>query len=133
LPRPSGAHVRGGAAPAAATDAALSDVAAGLANPEGHSLAAFEDSYRLYQRLHGGNGASCAGSSEAAAVVVDPNLEAYRDALQVLADAFRLYGPACVFGSYNGGKVSLLQRVASCNTDFARSFCLPPPPPPPGH
>jgi hypothetical protein len=72
-------------------------VAKSLSNPEGHSLDAFVDSYSLYQRIH--------SPSSTEPAPTDLTLEVYRDALQVLADAFRLYGPACVFGSYNGGKV----------------------------
>jgi hypothetical protein len=97
LPHPNSATVRRDAVTVPAKDAPPSAVAKSLSNPEGHSLDAFVDSYSLYQRIH--------SPSSTEPAPTDLTLEVYRDALQVLADAFRLYGPACVFGSYNGGKV----------------------------
>jgi len=68
----------------------LSDTAASLENPEGFDLDAFEDSYKLYKKLTEGEATK--------------DTEHYASALGVLTDAFRLYGPECVYGSYNGGK-----------------------------
>ena len=96
----------------------VSELARRLENPDGVDLGAFDDSYRLYQRLIGLNtprsvawphpGASerAAGdrSTAAPAGSVAAMTGAYASALAVLGDAFRLYGPDCVYGSYNGGK-----------------------------
>lgn len=112
LPHPNGGTVRRGAVTVPRKDAPPSVVAQSLSNPEGHNLEAFADSYRLYQRIH--------STSSTEPAPTELTLEVYRDALQVLADAFRLYGPTCVFGSYNGGKVCVDAKTKGSSA-FLRS------------
>ena len=81
----------------AAIGATGSALARSLANPDNVNLEAFDDSIRLYHFL--AESTSPGGNSS-----LSDMSDAYASALQVLADALRLYGPECVYGSYNGGK-----------------------------
>ena len=121
---PSGHNIPGGRAGGVATSAVSSassgegsDLARALANPDNFSLTAFDDSYALYQRLTGG----AEGQPEADEGAVWDMKGMYQSALAVLGDAFRIYGPECVYGSYNGGKdaVVIMHLMRAALAEFS--------------
>jgi 3'-phosphoadenosine 5'-phosphosulfate sulfotransferase (PAPS reductase)/FAD synthetase len=70
-------------------------VSSTLQNPNNHNITAFEDSYSLYLQIMEPNKSDRVGFVKNSAA---------RNALMVLKDALRLFGPDCVIASYNGGK-----------------------------
>jgi hypothetical protein len=125
-----------------ASTRSVTDVACALDNPEGFSIEAFEDSLRLYRKI---NDVS----------TDDPNCHSYKHALEVLMDAFRLFGsvatlglvpvvppnpspnfpftcsirPENVYGSYNGGKDAVvimhLMRAALAQYSMKKVLLVP--------
>jgi len=103
LPAPSaGARKRVGSAksatpPAAsATATASADDWRSLPNPDGVDEAAFGDAYELWLRMQDESAEAGVGDGQIGGQV--------REALGVLSDAVRLYGPARLYASFNGGK-----------------------------
>lgn len=77
------------------SEASGSELATSLANPDGASLRAFDDSYLLYNKLIG---------TECGERLLPADCAAFNASLSVLVDSFRLFGPDKVYGSFNGGK-----------------------------